>query len=472
MKKKDYQDEYEYDNVCFCIPFKKRKADLRKSNLTNGSHVLSLQDEKEKRSFYESPGLTNLGTPDISQSKKKLQSSGSVFDLPKNKLFLMDGKKYGNNSQILIKITEREINTNLLTQSWQPTENQDKTTPVYVARYIAKRLKQNHQVVVDLGCGMGGNTVQFAKECSYVIGVDIDLELLKITEESCQQNRVNYKVDLVNANLFDLKNLKADVIFTNPTCKTRGRNKNIDMDLDCQPNFAQLIQKCKLMAPNTIIQMPANIDMNQLTQYFNFNKMNAIMQKQYVHSVIEVEQLIVNNVHEWNIIYVGDVANVLLQLIAQVTNDEIYHTLAKLLNQYQKQPNQKINLRNLFKTLQRYISTYNLIIQVLESIQDQHTIEKFLYELQLRYVKEMDLVSAYNRIQSSKNQQDFEYVQSIVQSSFNNMHHDRDDIPHSPALYSIKEDNMVPQFSYTNSFDQFEQNNNDFQLQFKTEKYS
>ena len=37
----------------------------------------------------------------------------------------------------------------------------------------------------------------------------------------------------MNANLFDLKNLKADVIFTNPTCKTRGRNKNIDMDLDC-----------------------------------------------------------------------------------------------------------------------------------------------------------------------------------------------------------------------------------------------
>ena len=40
--KKDYEDEYEYDNVCYCIPFKKRKANLRKSNLTNASHVLSL----------------------------------------------------------------------------------------------------------------------------------------------------------------------------------------------------------------------------------------------------------------------------------------------------------------------------------------------------------------------------------------------------------------------------------------------
>lgn len=58
------------------------------------------------------------------------------------------------------------------------------TTPEVIAQYIATRVS-GHSLIVDLGCGIGGNTIQvvnflnqFAKTCDFVISVDIDLKSL------------------------------------------------------------------------------------------------------------------------------------------------------------------------------------------------------------------------------------------------------------------------------------------------------
>jgi predicted RNA methylase len=45
-------------------------------------------------------------------------------------------------------------------------------TPEIVARYIAKRLKTN--VIADLGCGIVGQVIFFAKECKKVYAVERD----------------------------------------------------------------------------------------------------------------------------------------------------------------------------------------------------------------------------------------------------------------------------------------------------------
>ena len=53
-----------------------------------------------------------------------------------------------------------------------------------MARYIAKRLKE-FVIITDLGCGTGGNTVQLAKECPYVIGVEIDSKFIELAKKNC-----------------------------------------------------------------------------------------------------------------------------------------------------------------------------------------------------------------------------------------------------------------------------------------------
>ena len=45
-------------------------------------------------------------------------------------------------------------------------------TPECIAQHIAKRCACD--VIVDAFCGIGGNTIQFARTCAHVIAMDID----------------------------------------------------------------------------------------------------------------------------------------------------------------------------------------------------------------------------------------------------------------------------------------------------------
>ena len=57
-------------------------------------------------------------------------------------------------------------------------------TPEIVAKYIAKRLKT--KVIADLGCGIGGQVIFFAKECKKVYAVERNPEKLEYAKENCE----------------------------------------------------------------------------------------------------------------------------------------------------------------------------------------------------------------------------------------------------------------------------------------------
>lgn len=48
----------------------------------------------------------------------------------------------------------------------------EEVTPERIAFYLAKRVTGTN-LLVDLTCGLGGNLIQFSKECDFVIGIDI-----------------------------------------------------------------------------------------------------------------------------------------------------------------------------------------------------------------------------------------------------------------------------------------------------------
>ena len=90
-------------------------------------------------------------------------------------------------------------------------------TPEIVAQYRAKRLKCKR--LADISCGIGGQTIFFAKECKMVYAIEIDPEKIEYAKENCRQ----YGVDNVKFICADALSREAieqipevDIIFSDP----------------------------------------------------------------------------------------------------------------------------------------------------------------------------------------------------------------------------------------------------------------
>ncbi|WP_440952532.1 methyltransferase domain-containing protein [Methanococcoides sp. FTZ1] len=58
-------------------------------------------------------------------------------------------------------------------------------TPEVVASYRAKRLKC--RTIADISCGIGGQTIFFAKECEKVYAIEIDPEKIEFAKKNCER---------------------------------------------------------------------------------------------------------------------------------------------------------------------------------------------------------------------------------------------------------------------------------------------
>ncbi len=102
-------------------------------------------------------------------------------------------------------------------------------TPEIVAKYIAKRLKT--EIIADLGCGIGGQVIFFAKECKKVYAVERNPEKLEYAKRNCAL----YGVDNVDFILGDAlsedikeKVSDADIIFSDPARPLSERERTLE----------------------------------------------------------------------------------------------------------------------------------------------------------------------------------------------------------------------------------------------------
>ncbi len=90
-------------------------------------------------------------------------------------------------------------------------------TPEIVAGYIAKRLKTD--VIADLGCGIGGQVIFFAKECKKVYAVERNPQKLEYAKQNSRLYNVsNVEFILGDALSQDVKARisSADIVFSDP----------------------------------------------------------------------------------------------------------------------------------------------------------------------------------------------------------------------------------------------------------------
>ncbi|MFZ2410803.1 MAG: methyltransferase domain-containing protein [Candidatus Methanoperedens sp.] len=157
-------------------------------------------------------------------------------------------------------------------------------TPEIVAEYIAKRLKTG--IIADLGCGIGGQVIFFAKECKKVYAVERNPQKLEFAKENCRLYGVsNVEFILGDALSEEVKTRvsDADIIFSDPARPLSEKERTLEnleppiieilkMYSDITQNFA--FHAPPQIAPERLVfdcereYLSLNGQLNRLTLYF------------------------------------------------------------------------------------------------------------------------------------------------------------------------------------------------------------
>ena len=128
------------------------------------------------------------------------------------------------------------------------------STPEIVAKYIAKRLKTD--IIADLGCGIGGQVIFFAKECRKVYAVERNPEKLEYARENCRL----YGVDNVEFVLGDAlspqireKVSDASIIFSDPARPLSEKERTLE---NLEPPITEIIKIYSDITPDLAFHAP------------------------------------------------------------------------------------------------------------------------------------------------------------------------------------------------------------------------
>ena len=157
-------------------------------------------------------------------------------------------------------------------------------TPEIVARYIAKRLKTD--IIADLGCGIGGQVIFFAKECKKVYAVERDPEKLEFARKNCELYNVSNVEFILGDVLTDSVKEKvsdADIIFSDPARPLSEKERTLE---NLEPPISEILRLYSdvttefafhappQMPPSRIVldcereYLSVNGQLNRLTLYF------------------------------------------------------------------------------------------------------------------------------------------------------------------------------------------------------------
>jgi len=135
-------------------------------------------------------------------------------------------------------------------------------TPEIVAKYIAKRLKTD--IIADLGCGIGGQVIFFARVCRKVYAVDKDPEKLQYARENCRL----YGVDNVEFILGDAlsdevkeKVSDADIIFSDPARPLSEKERTLET---LKPPITEIIRIYSDIIPDLAFHAPPQMPPERL----------------------------------------------------------------------------------------------------------------------------------------------------------------------------------------------------------------
>jgi len=136
-------------------------------------------------------------------------------------------------------------------------------TPAGVALYRAERLKCN--VIAEIGCGIGGQTIGFAKKCKKVISIEVDKKQIKIAKSNIERLGIkNIEFiwgDALSKKVIEkIKDEKPDIVFCDTERKEAG-DRSIN---ELKPDIRKLIEKYSFCEKIAVEVPPFTSDLERL----------------------------------------------------------------------------------------------------------------------------------------------------------------------------------------------------------------
>ncbi|KAG0038884.1 Trimethylguanosine synthase [Podila clonocystis] len=171
-------------------------------------------------------------------------------------------------------------------------------TPERIAAHIAQRCASD--VIIDAFCGVGGNTIQFALTCHYVIAIDIDPVRLECARHNARIYGVEDRIEFICGDFMTLiPKLKADAVFLSPPWGGPGYLKqdefNIKTDIPMDGEF--LFNETRKITPNIAYFLPRNSNAEQIGRLIGPDD-----------GICEIEQNVLNTVVKAWTAYFGELA--------------------------------------------------------------------------------------------------------------------------------------------------------------------
>ncbi|CAD8066374.1 unnamed protein product [Paramecium primaurelia] len=399
-KKNTQKNDDGYDDVSyFCGWIKKKNSknvNIEQSKISiNKQHRNSLYKSALDASNHNGTSQFNQLNSTNSETQRK-NSDISPFvssfvvpifenNYPLNQLFQLKNNQSGDT--IFAKITSTQIDVSKSIGFNEEICSNQRILD-QISKYIASRIKDQINSLAEIGCGEGGNTVQFAKYLDFVIAIDKCTESCQKTRKNCDQYNLNQdfpnpKVEIINCDIFKFKKrLPFDSIFINPTINTENTQICKDLLKDCQPNLQQLLMMISDQIENLIIQLPAQIDYSQLPLLLNINQQyqnntqhkyqslvtqHKQQQSFIAHCSLEIEKIYVNGIHIQNIIYYGKIANISREELRSI-----------LIMQLQNQEVKPEAIQHLITKLKDKIGSLEVVYELLKAQSFKYNIDKFL----------------------------------------------------------------------------------------------
>jgi predicted RNA methylase len=120
-----------------------------------------------------------------------------------------------------------------------------------IADYRAQRLKCD--CIIEIGSGIGMQSIAFSKTCKKVIAIEIDENKIKLAKENAKVARVDNIEFICFDALKVLSNYKADILFWDPERPAQEEERSLS---SIKPDFFKTIEKAKQITENVCVELP------------------------------------------------------------------------------------------------------------------------------------------------------------------------------------------------------------------------
>ena len=181
----------------------------------------------------------------------------TVGDIPEN--FPSALKKYWAQRYRLFSLFDKGIQMD--EEGWWSV------TPEKIAEHIAERCRCD--VIVDAFCGVGSNSIQFAKTCERVIAIDIDPVKVNFAKNNARIYGVEDRIEFIIGDYFQIMPLlrKVDAVFLSPSW---GGPKYLNaslFDLSYIPiGGYRIFELAQAATPNIAYYVPRNVNVDQMVK--------------------------------------------------------------------------------------------------------------------------------------------------------------------------------------------------------------